>query len=521
MIKNDSFQKNILFKKLEANEIRRMNRKKKNNNYKISDYLDKNNNNIKEHIKNKNKKNHLNLISNNIKIKSNFISFSKSSNNFSHKNKEKPTINDNKKIINEYESSNINLNINSYTNKNNENSKNKNRYLTCFDNSISSKYDENRINTLLNDFTITNEAKNKENVNINKEKNKNRNTKLIIKVNKKNYIQPKNFYLKAFNKLKEKHKNGNEENIRQGNDLRNNYILKIPINNKDRKRNITQLIKSKHYKKSFSCLEENISSNKNDCLSTNHIKKYTNSFRLSQRKLFLKNNNLKKYKKNGIILKRINTENDKIRNQSCFRCDGRRKINKNLSTDINSIMDYEQRKIKVQRYQSPNHEVMYNIKLKNANLTIDQNTSVKNDIQNIATIKSPKNEDVFKTLSFTNNNKNTNLNERNFSLDFSLNNNRNNDENDKMTNLLSPISSRKYSKNKVSSLSKKRYLRKMSKKNVKETEFDFEELNKKLFKMIKNLENADVIVKEKKNNKKNEEGFIKWDVFEKIITEDN
>ena len=77
MIKNDSFQKNILFKKLEANEIRRMNRKKKNNNYKISDYLDKNNNNIKEHIKNKNKKNHLNLISNNIKIKSNFISFSK------------------------------------------------------------------------------------------------------------------------------------------------------------------------------------------------------------------------------------------------------------------------------------------------------------------------------------------------------------------------------------------------------------------------------------------------------------
>ena len=377
----------------------------------------------------------------------------------------------------------------------------------------------------MNDFTITNEAKNKENVNINKEKNTN--TKLIIKVNKKNYIQPKNFYLKAFNKLKEKHKNRIEENIRVGNNLRNNYILKVPINNKERKRNITQLVKSKHYKKSFSCLEENISSNKNDCLSTNHIKKYINSFRLSQRKLFLKNNNLKKYKKNGSILKRLNTENDKIRNQSCFRSDGRRKINKNLSTDLNAILDYEQRRIKVQRYQSPNHGVTHNIKLKKANLTIDQNTSVKNNIQNIATIRSPRNEDLFKTLSFSNNfsnnnnNKNNNVNERNFSLDFSLNNNRNNDENDKMTNLLSPISSRKYSKNKVTSLSKKRYLRKISKKNVKETEFYFEELNKKLFKMIKNLENVDVIVKDKKDNKTNEEGFIKWDVFEKIITEDN
>ena len=68
MIKNDSFQKNILFKKLEANEIRRMNRKKINKNYKISGYFDKINSNIKEHVKNKNKKNHLNLIPNKYKI---------------------------------------------------------------------------------------------------------------------------------------------------------------------------------------------------------------------------------------------------------------------------------------------------------------------------------------------------------------------------------------------------------------------------------------------------------------------
>jgi hypothetical protein len=252
---------------------------------------------------------------------------------------------------------------------------------------------------------------------------------------------------------------------------------------------------------------------------------------MNQKKLFLKNNNLKKFKKKSSLLKRINTENDNSKDKSCLKLEEKRMTNKNLSTDKNTFNSIKnnKKKIKVRKYHSPSHDKEYIVNLKSPSLTIEQNTSLKNNIQkiqNIAIIKSPKIDDIFKTLSFSNNNlkkkNNDNKDERNFSLDFSLNNNNRKDfENDKMIQLLSPISSRNRNKNKVSSLSKKRYMKKISKKNVKEFEFNFEELNQKLFKMIQTIENV-TDNKEYKDNKKNEkEGFIKWDAFEKIIAEDN
>ena len=185
-------------------------------------------------------------------------------------------------------------------------------------------------------------------------------------------------------------------------------------------------------------------------------------------------------------------------------------------------MNYEQRKIKVFKNKCPTNLIEIE---KNLTIATDNN---KNNIDNISNFKSSKNEDIFKTLSFNevNNFKSNNKDNKiynYFSLDSSLKeeNESKNEERNKNNNkiLLSPINIEKSNNNKINSLSKKGYMQRKSKKHLQTENFNFDELNEKLFNMIKNLESQEIKreIKHCFNSKKNEDGFIKWDIFEKII----
>ena len=526
MIKNESFSKNMRFKKIEINELRNNHIKKNKKNIKKKDINSfvRADNPIKEINKDNTNKNinENNIRKNNFNIKtnSNLISLSKSSNNFLNKNRTSKTSEFNIKKGICFEN----------TINNNANSKNKNRYLTCFDNSISSKkIDENKINVLLNDFTFFGENKDKENINTNLqlETNNNKN-KILIKVNKINNFHTKNLYIEACEKLKEKIKSNisNEDNKKIENESRGNHILKISTKFMDKKRNTTNIIK-KRYKKNFIDMnvENNINNNDTNFSKNNYTalvksKKFSNSFRLTQKDLFLKNNNIKK-NKNALF-----TENkSQLDSQSSCKIEEVKKNNNKENTDFSSIMNYEQRKIKVFKNKGPIN--LFETE-KNLTLAIDNKKNNIDNIDNITNFKSPKNEDIFKTLSFNkvnnfkNNNRNNNIYNY-FSLDLSFkeeNDNKNDEKNKNNNNLLlSPINIGKTSNKKINSLSKKRYMSKKSKINLKTENFNFDELNEKLFNMIKNLESQEIKkeIKHCFHSKKNEEGFIKWDIFEKII----
>ena len=66
-----------------------------------------------------------------------------------------------------------------------------------------------------------------------------------------------------------------------------------------------------------------------------------------------------------------------------------------------------------------------------------------------------------------------------------------------------------------------RHKKQLSKNNTDASNFDIDELNKKLFRVIKNIEKQEEKSREIKKSDKNDDGFIKWDIFEKVIAEEN
>ena len=524
MIKNESFPKNMRFKKIEINELKKNHIKKNKKNIKNKDinsfvrtgnlYKEINNINNKNINENYKRKNNINIKTNS-NFNSNLISLSKSSNNFLNKIRttKASEYNSRKEII--YQN----------TVNNNTTSKNKNRYLTCFDNITSNKKnDENKINVLLNDFILPGENIDKENINTNLQlKTNNNKNNFLIKVNKNNNFHTKKLYLEACEKLKEKIKNNisNENNKKIENESRGNHILKISAKFMDKKRNTTNIIK-KRYKKNIIGLGEDNFNNNNNLSKNNYSfliksKQYSNSFRLIQKDLFLKNNNIKN-SKNALIT----DKNKNLENHHSFSKEEADKINNKNNVEFPCIMNYEQRKIKVFKNKCPTNLIEIE---KNLTIATDNN---KNNIDNISNFKSSKNEDIFKTLSFNevNNFKSNNKDNKiynYFSLDSSLKeeNESKNEERNKNNNkiLLSPINIEKSNNNKINSLSKKGYMQRKSKKHLQTENFNFDELNEKLFNMIKNLESQEIKreIKHCFNSKKNEDGFIKWDIFEKII----
>ena len=524
MIKNDSFPKNIRFKKIEINDLRKNHIKKneKNTKEKDTNSFVRTDNLIKEINKNNINKNineHYIRKNNFTNSNSNLISLSKSSNNFLNKNRASKDSEYNNKKEKCYENEINNC----------RNSKNKNRYLTCFEYSISNKKnDENKINVLLNDFIFSEENKDKENINTNLqlETNYNKNN-ILIKVNKNNNFHTKKLYIEACEKLKEKIKNNisNDDNRKIENESRGNHILKISAKFMDKKRNTTNIIK-KRYKKNFIDIgvgEDNFNKSNNNLSKNNYTslvksRKFSNSFNFAKKDLFLKNNNIKK-NKNGLFIE----NKSPLDSQNSFKNEEEKKINnrnKN-NTKFSSIIKYEQRKIKVFKNKCPT-----NLMESEKDLTIE-NDNNKNNIDNISNFKSPKNDDIFRTLSFNkennfNNNRHNNIYNY-FSFDLSLKEEKENkkDEKNKNSNnlLLSPINNGKTSNKRINSLSKKRYIQKKSKKNLDNENFNFDELNEKLFNIIKNLESQEIKkeIRHCFHSRKNEDGFIKWDIFEKII----
>lgn len=526
MSKNESFPRNIKYKKIETRELKKVNIKKiknSNNKKKVSNSFAralKFNKEINQDsiVKNINEK--LRKKSNNAKINLS-INLSKKLNNC------KSNIKDHKATKNNIKTEKTEeIKVN-----NKRNSSKKDRYLNCFENSISSKnIEENKINVLLNDFTISSGNKNKENINIqsNLQSKNNKITNYLIKVNKNNNFQTKNCYIEACEKLKEKIKNNidNQANKKIENESPKAHIFKISSKNMERKRNTTGYLKKRYIKKNTSVEENNNSTFKNNCISIDKAKKLYNSF-INQKKLFLKNNHLRKNQKNFLSYIRINTENNKSKNKTSFQCQEKSKIKEKMLTEIPPIMNYEQRKIKViknkSKSKSPKRNLINDIKDKNLTMQVEKN---KINIEKIINIKSPIKEEIFRTLSFKNepnchsmsNSKNA---YDNFSLDVSLKNINEKIENNNNNQILvlSPVNSGRINHKRVFSLKKKRYIKKLSKKNLQTENFDFEELNKRLFKMIRNIENheAKKATLKLSKSKKDEEGFIKWDNFEKII----
>ncbi len=550
---NNFLSKNTIFKKLDTIELKKINLHKDNKNINIiNNFL---NDSTEENIKIIYKDLKLKSFNdktvtkkpNNKNRKSNLISLTKSTNYFKTKNKTYKCSKDVKLMA---DSGNINLNFNSYiiNSKNpNVNSKNKNRYLTCFENienSNSIKTDENKINNLLNDFIVPNtntntegnitESKNKENININlneEKKEKNNNDNFLIKVNKKKLVttnnnHPKNFYIQACLKLKEKMENNenndkNKTEIKSFKELNRNNFLKISKLNSERKRNTSNFIKIKHYKQNFCVDKEN---NINRKPRTGHsiatIYKPSNSFRVNEKKLFLNNNYLKKQMTKPLILDTFK-ENKKSKNKSCFE---KEEIKTNTIKLSNTIINYEQRKITVQKTKSPN-PFKRQVKLYKAHISIENNNAYNNhNFENTIRIKSEENEDKFSDLSYRKQNNNSNniksivnnnLKDKfYFSLDLTLNNK---NENNKSANqkLISPKSVEKRERKFMSSINKDKRIS----KNADISNFNFDELNQKLFKMIRKIESHDEKRKERKNSDK-KDGFIKWDIFEKAISEE-
>jgi len=550
---NNFLSKNTIFKKLDTIELKKINLHKDNKNINIiNNFL---NDSTEENIKIIYKDLKLKSFNdktvtkkpNNKNRKSNLISLTKSTNYFKTKNKTYKCSKDVKLMA---YSGNINLNFNSYiiNSKNpNVNSKNKNRYLTCFENienSNSIKTDENKINNLLNDFIVPNtntntegnitESKNKENININlneEKKEKNNNDNFLIKVNKKKLVttnnnHPKNFYIQACLKLKEKMENNenndkNKTEIKSFKELNRNNFLKISKLNSERKRNTSNFIKIKHYKQNFCVDKEN---NINRKPRTGHsiatIYKPSNSFRVNEKKLFLNNNYLKKQMTKPLILDTFK-ENKKSKNKSCFE---KEEIKTNTIKLSNTIINYEQRKITVQKTKSPN-PFKRQVKLYKAHISIENNNAYNNhNFENTIRIKSEENEDKFSDLSYRKQNNNSNniksivnnnLKDKfYFSLDLTLNNK---NENNKSANqkLISPKSVEKRERKFMSSINKDKRIS----KNADISNFNFDELNQKLFKMIRKIESHDEKRKERKNSDK-KDGFIKWDIFEKAISEE-
>ena len=550
---NNFLSKNTIFKKLDTIELKKINLHKDNKNINIiNNFL---NDSTEENIKIIYKDLKLKSFNdktvtkkpNNKNRKSNLISLTKSTNYFKTKNKTYKCSKDVKLMA---DSGNINLNFNSYiiNSKNpNVNSKNKNRYLTCFENienSNSIKTDENKINNLLNDFIVPNtntntegnitESKNKENININlneEKKEKNNNDNFLIKVNKKKLVttnnnHPKNFYIQACLKLKEKMENNenndkNKTEIKSFKELNRNNFLKISKLNSERKRNTSNFIKIKHYKQNFCVDKEN---NINRKPRTGHsiatIYKPSNSFRVNEKKLFLNNNYLKKQMTKPLILDTFK-ENKKSKNKSCFE---KEEIKTNTIKLSNTIINYEQRKITVQKTKSPN-PFKRQVKLYKAHISIENNNAYNNhNFENTIRIKSEENEDKLYDLSYRKQNNNSNniksivnnnLKDKfYFSLDLTLNNK---NENNKSANqkLISPKSVEKRERKFMSSINKDKRIS----KNADISNFNFDELNQKLFKMIRKIESHDEKRKERKNPDK-KDGFIKWDIFEKAISEE-
>ena len=552
MKKGDSAPKNIMFKKIDTNEIKKKNRHnyKKSNNImtkELNDSFENKNKKYNKDIKLKSfNDKHLHKKSCIEKKKSNLFALSKSSNqDIVNKHHEK------EKFITDSE----NLNLNSYINSTNAKYKNKtkkrNRYLTCFENSDDSiDNDESKINNLLNDFikpnTIKsiNEASNKENVNLysnfNKQKNDNSINKknLIIKVNKKKYAnnRPKNFYIQACLKLKEKqkdkskNKNKNEPEIKLDDSRKGNF-LKLPKKINDRKRNVINYVKLKQSKQNYSIIEKEISnsarmSKKGNSLAK--IQKSSNSFRISDKKMFINSNYLRKQRTKPSSDFHTFRENKKSKNKSCLEKEDKLKDKTKTSSKV--INNYEQKKVSVQKQISPN-PLKRNVINHNSFLSLENNNlSSKHNFKNNLRTKSEKNENMFNSVSFSKQNncniKNliNNFNDKtNFSLDFSLNNKNENGKNKVLNQkyMLSPKYLESRDKKISSSVYKDRHRRQLSKTNTDSSNFDIDELNKKLFRVIKKIEKQEEKSKEIKKSDKNDDGFIKWDIFEKVIAEEN
>jgi ribulose bisphosphate carboxylase small subunit len=362
MKKNHFLSKNSIFKKLDTNELKKINIHKDNKNINIIKNLlnDSTEENIKMIYKDLKLKSFndktLTKKPNNKNRKSNLISLTKSTNYFKAKNKTYKCSKDVKLMT---DSGNINFNFNSYiinTKNANANSKNKNRYLTCFENienNNSIKTDENKINNLLNDFIVPNtstntegnitESKNKENININlneEKKEKDNNDNFLIKVNKKKPVNtannhPKNFYIQACLKLKEKLENNDKSKteIKTFKESNRNNFLKISKINSERKRNSSNFIKINHYKQNF-CGDKgnNINKKPRTGYSIATIYKPYNSFRVNEKKLFLNNNYLKKQMTKPLILDTFK-ENKKSKNKSCFEKEDITKMHLALSLE--------------------------------------------------------------------------------------------------------------------------------------------------------------------------------------------
>ena len=241
---------------------------------------------------------------------------------------------------------------------------------------------------------------------------------------------------------------------------------------------------------------------------------------LNQKNSFLK----KKQNNFYYTLNRINTDNNtdnnKSKNTICLKYKQNLTNTRINSLDSNSVTNYEQRKIKVFKNRSPSSLMYYNIKNNNTSLKTENNRIIISNNNNV----NQKIENLFKTVSFKKDNNYNNKKKKlckNFSLDFSLKDEKENGKIIKCDDrLLSPISRGKSNDKIMYSLSKKRYLRKISNKSIQNIDFDFDELNKRLNKMIQNLENH-AEIKKRNNIEKNKVGFIKLDAFEKEIGQEN
>ena len=289
----------------------------------------------------------------------------------------------------------------------------------------------------------------------------------LIKVNKKNNFHTKNLYIQELENLKEKlkMKEAYENYKKIENESRRTHILKIPTKTTNNKINKASLIK-KRYKKTVSYFEvDNVNDNNISQNNNNNIYQI-NSFRLVK-KNFLLNNNLNNKKNSYLTYKRMNTEEIKYINQGHFNFEEKMKNNRKTYGDLTSIMDYEKRKIKVSKNKTPINLID---SFKERNLTL----GFENDKLNLDNFKSPKKDENLKTLSVKKEKvNNTSYKDKIFLL------NKINMENS-------------FNNKKVLSLNKKRYITKKWKKKIKIENFDFEELNKRLSKIIQNLEKHEV-----------------------------
>ena len=531
MKKSISFITNISIKKNNQNKKNnKINYKEKRNNVNINKkkaYY-KNINTMNEESKYKNINDH--FFNNKLKYKvakSNSLYISKSMNNLEIENKNYKSQNEkNEKIIRESE----NINIQSYIE--NKNPKNTNRYLTYFENNTSIINDENKMNNLLSDFNIQNDYNNKENNNIkSNEKLKENQTNFIIKVNKKKPIQTKKFYVQACLDKKENNKRNNFE-IKKENLPKRVQVLKLKKKNTERNSS-NFFMNSKIFRKNYiSCDEENKSNNK--ARTNGHsLKKQYKSFRLNEKKLF-SNNNTKNSRNKIIAYNSIYKKRNKFKNKSCFEKEEKRQNNIKILNKLNSVSNYENKEYQSYKYKSSN-PIKLNLKFQNSNRYLNHKIEIINNFK----INSEKSEDMINSLSIkknkiNNNNKNNinihinnNFYKNNFSLDISLNNKTHRNESAQIIedknnkNLLSFQKGEIYNKKKFSSVSREKYTRKIYKNNTASSLLDFDELNKKLTKMIRNIESKEKELRKNNTSRKNEEGFIKWDAFEKIIAEDD